>query len=118
MLGHLLGFFLTHGTAKQVSPAKGIARHVLGDLHDLFLIDDNPVGRLQDGFQDRMRELGFLFAMLDVDVVVDHAGLERARPEEGDQRDDVFKTVGTEPLDQILHAAGFQLENSGGLATL
>ena len=52
--------------------------------------------------------------MLALDEVADHAGLERARPEQRHQRDDVFERVGLQTPDQVLHAARFQLEHRGG----
>ena len=46
LLGHLFGFFLTHGAAQHVRTAEGVTGHHLGDLHHLFLIQDDAVGRL------------------------------------------------------------------------
>ena len=118
LLGHLLGLLLAHGAAQQVGAAQRVAGHILGDLHHLFLVDDDAVGGLENGLQHRMRVFGFLLAVLDVDVVVDHPRLQRAGPEQCHQGDDVLETVWTQPLDQVLHAPRFQLEHGGGLATL
>ena len=105
LLGHLLRLLLAHGAPQQVGAAQRVAGHVLGDLHHLFLVDDDPVGGLEDGLQHRMRVFGPLLAVLDVDVVVDHARLQRAGPEQRHQSDDVFKAVGSQTLDEVLHAA-------------
>ena len=46
-LGDQDGFFLlAHGAAQQISLAQGKAPHDRGDLHDLFLIEDDAVGFL------------------------------------------------------------------------
>ena len=57
-------------------------------------------------------------AVLARDEVVDHARLQRARPEQRDERDDVLEAVRLQAADQVLHAARFQLEHRGGLAAL
>ena len=52
-------------------------------------------------------------AVLAVDEVVDHAGLERPGPEQGDQRDEVVEAVGLQSPDEILHPARLELEHRG-----
>ena len=44
LLGHFLGLLLAHGPAQQVRTTQGVARHDLGNLHDLLLVDDDAVG--------------------------------------------------------------------------
>ena len=44
-LGHLL---FTHGAPQQVGLTEGIAGQILGDPHDLLLVDHDPVGFLED----------------------------------------------------------------------
>ena len=56
--------------------------------------------------------------MLAVDVGVHHARLQRAGTEQGDQRDDLVEVSGTQLADQVLHAAGFELEHRRGAAGL
>ena len=61
LFGHFLGLFLTHGPAQHVGVTKTVAGHHLGNLHDLFLIQDNAIGGLKNGLQPliliiRMRE--------------------------------------------------------------
>ena len=53
--------------------------------------------------------------MFTVDEVIHHARLQGARAEQGHQRDHVFEAVGLQALDEILHAAGFELEHRRGL---
>ena len=120
LLGHLLGLLLAHRAAQQVGAAERVAGQHLRDLHHLFLVEDHAVGRrehrLQRGMQivDR-RRVRVVAAVLAVDEVADHAGLERARAEQRHQRHDVFEPVRLQAPDQVLHAAGFQLEHRGGL---
>jgi hypothetical protein len=70
------------------------AGHLVGDGHDLFLVDDDAVGVLQDRF-----ELGRLvgdrdFALLALDEVRDQVHGTGAI--ERDDGDDVFEPVGLE----------------------
>ncbi len=55
--------------------------------------------------------------VLAVDEIVHHARLQRSRPKQRHQRHDVLETVRLQTADQILHAAGFQLEHRRGLVT-
>ena len=48
LLVHDLGIFLAHGPAQDVGIAQGVAGQDVGDLHDLLLVDDDPVGLLED----------------------------------------------------------------------
>ena len=43
-------------------------------------------------------------AVLAVDEVVHHAGLQGTRTEQRDERHDVVEAIGLEPPDEILHA--------------
>ena len=78
LLGHFLGLFLTHGATQHVRTTKGIASHHLGNLHHLFLIQDDAVGRCQYGLQALVLVVGvrvsqFGAAVLTVDEVIHHA---------------------------------------------
>ncbi|CRZ93707.1 Uncharacterised protein [Vibrio cholerae] len=64
--------------------------------------------RIRDGFS----------AMLTVDKVIHHAGLQRPRTKQRHQSDDVFKTVGLQSLNQLFHTARFELEYRGGFGIL
>ena len=123
LLGHFFRLFLAHGPAQHVSAAQRVAGQLLGNLHHLLLIQDNPVG----GFQDRLQPLvlvlrirvGQRFAtVLTVHEVINHAGFQRPRTIQGHQRDNVFEYIGLELFDQLLHALTFQLEHRRGIAPL
>ncbi|VAL71025.1 Uncharacterised protein [Enterobacter kobei] len=123
LLGHLFRLFLTHRTTQHVCAAKGITRKHLGDLHDLFLIQDDAIGWLQYRFQAFMLPLhvrvGNLFApVFTVDKVIYHPRLQRPRTEQGHQRDHIFEAVWLQTLNQIFHAAGFKLEDGCRLRAL
>ncbi len=40
LLRHFSGIFLAHGAAQQIGLAERVAGEAVGDLHDLFLVDD------------------------------------------------------------------------------
>jgi len=68
--------------------------------------------------EQRVRVAGLRATVLARDEIVDHARLQRAGAEQRDQRDDVLEGVGLQLLDQVAHAARFELEDRGGLAAL
>ena len=51
LLGHLLRIFFAHGAAQQVGFAERVAGEDVRDLHDLFLVDDDAEGLVQDDFE-------------------------------------------------------------------
>ncbi|KAF5035124.1 hypothetical protein DSECCO2_588920 [anaerobic digester metagenome] len=116
LLGHFLGVFLAHGPAQQVAAAQGIVGQHLGDLHDLFLVDDDPVGRLQGLFQERVRIFDRVQAVLAADELLDHARPERPRAVEGEHGDQIFEAVGLEHAQVFAHALAFHLEDAVGVA--
>ena len=123
LLSHLLRLFLTHRTTQHIRAAEGIAGKLLGNLHDLFLVQDDAISWLQYRFQAFVLPLHvrirYLFAtVLTVDKVIHHPRLQRPRTEQRHQRDHIFEAVGLQTLDQILHTARFKLENGGGFRTL
>ena len=77
LLGHLFRLFLTHRTTQHVRAAERIAGKHLGDLHHLFLIQDDAIGWLQYRLQAFVLPLnvrvGNLFSpVLTVDKVIYH----------------------------------------------
>ena len=57
---HLRLDLLAHGAAQQIGFAERIAGQDLGDLHHLFLVDDDAEGLLQHRLQQRMHIVGRL----------------------------------------------------------
>ena len=78
---------LAHGAAQKVGIAERVARQDLRGLHDLFLVNEDPVGLGQDTFELGVRILDGFAAVLAAteqrDVV------HRARAVERDERDNV-----------------------------
>ena len=104
-LGDQDGFlFLAHGTAQQISLSQGKAAHDRGDLHDLFLVEDDAICILEDRLQQRVQVSDFLFTVTALDEIIDHAAAQRARTVEGDERDHVFKVLRRQFLDQVGNA--------------
>jgi hypothetical protein len=87
-------FLLAHRPAQQVGAAQRIAADDLRDLHHLFLIDDDAVGRFEAGLQVVDEVVDLLLALLAQDEVVDHSRTERPRPVEREHGDDVLEAVG------------------------
>ncbi len=116
LLGHLLGLLLAHRTTQQVGAAQRVAGKHLRDLHHLFLVQDDAVGRLEYRFEDGVQVIDLAArTQLALDEIVHHARLQRAGTEQGHQRHHVLEAVRLQAADQVLHAARFELENGGGL---
>ena len=113
-LDHLLRLLLAHRAPHEVRLAEREARDLVRDRHDLFLVDDHPVGLLQDLLQDRHLVRDRDLSLLALDEVGDQ--VHGAGPVQGDDGDDVLEAVGTESGEQIAHARALQLEEAHGLA--
>ena len=70
---HFFGIFFTHGAAQQIGLAKAVTRQSRGRVLDLLLIEDNPVGFLQNGFKLRQRIINALATVLSFDEIVHHS---------------------------------------------
>ncbi|MNC20358.1 hypothetical protein D3C75_683040 [compost metagenome] len=78
LLRHLDRVLFTHRTTQHVRTAQRVPRQHLCNLHNLFLIQNNAVGRFQHRFQAFMLPLniriGDSFApVLTVNKVINHA---------------------------------------------
>ncbi len=78
LLGHFFRLFLAHGPTQHVRTPQGVASQLLGDLHHLLLIQDDPVGRLENRLQPfvlvlRVRVGQWLATVFAVNEVVYHA---------------------------------------------
>ena len=111
--GHLLFLFLAHRAAKNVRLAKRKTCQAIGDLHDLFLIQDDAVGFLENVLQLRKFVADLGFALLPVDEVVDHAALDGTGPVQSVQRGEVFDARGLVTAENVAHAVGLELEDGG-----
>ena len=110
LLGHLLRLLLAHRAAQQIGTAERIAGEDLGDLHDLLLVEDDAIGRLERAFQAWMQIVDDLsLRMLAVDELLRHA--HGARPEQRDHSRQVIEPIRLQALDEIAHAHGLELEH-------
>ena len=114
LLVHLGADLLAHGAAQQVGFAERIAGKLLGDLHHLFLVDDDALRLLHQMIDLRMDRGDLLLAVLA--RIVGRDVLHRARPVERDQRDDVLDAVGPHADQRLAHARAFNLEHADHLA--
>ena len=111
-----LGDLFAHRPAQDIGIAQGVTGQDIGDFHNLFLVDDDPVGLLQHGFDVRQGVVGGLAAVLGLDEIVDHPGIERAGTIEGDQGDKIAELFRGEFHQQLAHARTLQLKDPLGVA--
>ncbi len=101
-LGLHLGLdLLAHGPAQQIGAAQAVAGQFLGDLHDLFLIDHDAEGLLQDAFEGRIEVVRRL-AVLAGDVAGDI--VHRAGAVERHHGDDVLEAIGLQAAQHVAHS--------------
>jgi hypothetical protein len=104
---------LAHGAAQNVGIAKGVAGNNPGCLHHLFLVDEDPVGLLDQFLEERVGDLDFFRITFPLDEMRDE--LHGARPVKGDEGDDFLEAGESDLPAKGLHAAGFELEDAGRL---
>ncbi len=118
LLGHLLGFFLAHGTAQDIGASERVAGQHLGDLHHLLLIENHAVRRFENMREIWMQILHGRPPLLAVDEIVHHARLQRSRAEKRHQGDDIGESIRLQAANQIFHTSRFELKNRRGRAGL
>ena len=108
--GHLGLDLLAHGAAQNIRLAERKPGENLGNLHHLFLIDDDAEGLLEDrrdAWMDVVRDfLAALHRAIGWDI------RHWARPVEGDERDNVLEAVGAHVDQGLAHAGAFKLEDT------
>ena len=114
LLGHLRGLFLAHGAAQDVGLPERVSGHDLGDLHHLFLVDDDAVGLLEHRLQLRQRVLHRPAARLGLDELVDE--LHRSGTIQRGQGHQVLNPLRPGAGQQAAHAGTLELKHAGGLA--
>ena len=112
---HLGVDLLAHGAAQKIGLAQRIAGKVLGDLHHLFLVDDDAVGLLQDRLEPRVDVLRLLRAVLARAIGRDvghraRAGKSATSAMMSSKRSGCMSTSGAP------HAGAFHLEHADRLA--
>ncbi len=116
---HFLRLLLTHCASQQVSTAQRVSGEHLRDLHHLFLVQNDAVGFLQRRLEVGMQVVDIILVdcMPVRDEVIDHARLQRARPEQRDKCDEVIEAIRSHALYEVAHTAGFELKHCGRLRT-
>ena len=94
------------------------AAEAVEDPHDLFLVDHHAVGLVEDLLHDRVRVRRLLAAVLAVDVVVDHAAVERAGAVQGEQAIRSRMLSGFIRFSSSRMPSRFELEHALGVAAL
>ena len=111
-LCHFLGNLLAHRAPQQVRPAQAVSRHDLGNLHHLFLIDDDPLGFFQDMVDGGVDGLQRAQAVLDLAIGRDV--FHRTGAVQRHQRHDILDAGRLHAPQRIHHAAAFHLEHRHG----
>src|SRR4029078_6833100 len=94
--------------------SKRVAGEFLCDLHDLFLIDHDPVGLGENLLHPWMVIFNRLYAMPSSDKRGDY--VHRAWTIEREHRDNLFKFIQMQLAGKFLHTSGFYLEHTKCLA--
>ena len=106
--------FLPIARRKQIGFAERIAGQLLGDLHHLFLVDDDALRLLHQMIDLRMDRRDLLFAMLA--RVIGGDVLHRTRTVKRDQRNDILDAVRPHADQGLAHAGAFHLEHADDFA--
>ncbi|KPQ09879.1 MAG: hypothetical protein HLUCCA09_02175 [Rhodobacteraceae bacterium HLUCCA09] len=100
---------LAHGPAQEVGAAERIARHLLRDLHHLFLVDDDALRLVEDVVDQRVDALALPEPVLDLAILGNV--LHRARAVERHEGDDVLDAGRLHAAQRVHHARRFHLEH-------
>ncbi len=82
------------------------------NAHHLFLVDDDPIGILQNPFKSRNFIGDGHLPVSPLDKLLHHSAVERTWPVEGHQGDDIFEAFRFEFGQEIPHPGTLQLENA------
>ena len=114
LLFHLGADLLAHGATKQIGLPERVAGQFLGDLHHLFLVDDDALRLLDEMVDLRMDRGDLLLAMLA--GIIGRDVLHRPGTVERHQRDDVLDAVRLHANERLAHARRFHLEHADHFA--
>ncbi|MEZ4505438.1 MAG: hypothetical protein R2848_06060 [Thermomicrobiales bacterium] len=122
-LQHSLGrAFAGHGAAEGIGLSSGKARERHGDLHHLFLIEDDAVGFLEHGDQIGVvvmrldgKEAG-AFPLAVLDIGFDGAADDGTRTHDGDLHDKILQFLRTRSWKHLDLGATLDLEDADGVA--
>ena len=107
---HNRSFLLGHGTAHQVASSKSIACKITDDLHNLLLVYDTAIGRLQDGLHLRAVITDGIRTVFSADVLRNE--IHGTRTVKGNSRDDILKALRLQFLHEVFHSGTLELEHA------
>ena len=113
---HDVELLLAHCLAQLVCLAGGKAAHDHGHLHDLLLVHHGAVGFLKHRAQAFIIVMHRSLAACNLDIIVDHAGLQRARTIQSDRSDDVAEPLRWQTCEQADVQAALNLEQAVHIA--
>ncbi len=103
MHSHLFSLLLAHRPTHQIGLAECVAGQLLGELHDLFLVDNNAV-RVAENLLHLRHEIAHrFFAVVTLNKLIDHAAIERSRPVERVECGEIFETFRLQLATDLLH---------------
>ena len=91
VLGHNLRYFLAHCLSEIIGLCHGKIGQVTCNLHNLLLINYNPVCLLQNRFQLWNKVFDCFFAVLPFHKIIHHSAIKRAWTIKSNQSDNIFK---------------------------
>ncbi len=112
LLRHLFDLLFAHRPTEQIGLAERESGEQVRNLHDLFLINDDAVGFLQNAFQLRQSVLNRFAPVLAFDEIIHHAAAERAGTIKRENGDDVLERLRFEFPQQFAHARTFKLKHA------
>ena len=89
--GHDIAFFLGHGTTYQITSSQCITCQIPHNLHDLLLINDTSIRRIQDRFQLRTVIHNGRRIIFTTDIGWDK--IHRSRTIQGNSGNDIFQAL-------------------------
>ena len=109
---HDVELLLAHCLTQLVCLTGGKAAHDHGHLHDLLLVHHGAIGFLKHRAQTLVVVVHGRFTACHLDIVVDHAGLQRARAVQGDRSHDVAEPLRWQACEQAHVQAALNLEQA------
>ena len=107
---HDRGLLFGHCSTYQVASAQSITGQVTHDLHNLLLIYDTSISRLQNRLQLRAVITNRVRTVFAPDILRNE--IHRARTVQGNSRDYIFKALRFQFFHEVLHSRAFKLEHT------
>ena len=107
---HNVKFLLGHGPAEKIASSQGKSGKALYDLHNLLLVHDTTVSRLQDWLQLRTIIVDGVWTVLAADILGNK--VHRAWAVQGNSGDYILKAMWLQFFHESFHSAALQLEHT------